>query len=106
MKKHSCHASCAKSFSVTRGITGVIVASHRIEVDAPLKFDWERFSAVKIDVLPHEPQLHHVTNDQRAIVQLAVRRDPEVSSYNPLALWDTHFIRELDDSGYIDRLYQ
>ena len=58
----------------SRGITGVIVASHRREVDVPLKFDWSRFSAVKIDVLPHEPELHHVTNDQRAIVQLAVRR--------------------------------
>lgn len=48
------------------------------------------------------PKLEAIAN----VFQLAVRRDPEVSSYNPLALWDTHFIRELDDSGYIDRLYQ
>lgn len=40
------------------------------------------------------------------VFQLAVRRNPEISAYNPLALWDTHFVRELDDSGYIDRLYQ
>jgi len=40
------------------------------------------------------------------VFQLALRRNPEVSSYNPLALWDTHFIRELDDSRYIDRLYR
>jgi ABC-type nitrate/sulfonate/bicarbonate transport system substrate-binding protein len=39
------------------------------------------------------------------VFQLAVRRNPEISSQNPLALWDTHFVRELDDSGYIDRLY-
>ncbi len=32
--------------------------------------------------------------------------NPEIGSYNPLSLWDTHFVRELDDSGYIDRLYQ
>jgi hypothetical protein len=31
---------------------------------------------------------------------------PEIAGFNPLALWDTHFVRELDDSGYIDRLYQ
>ena len=48
------------------------------------------------------PKLEAIAN----VFQLAVRRDTEVSSYNPLALWDTHFIRELDDSGYIDRLYQ
>jgi NitT/TauT family transport system substrate-binding protein len=40
------------------------------------------------------------------VFQLAVRRNPEISGYNPLALWDTHFVRELDDSGYIDKLYQ
>jgi ABC-type nitrate/sulfonate/bicarbonate transport system substrate-binding protein len=40
------------------------------------------------------------------VFQLAVRRNPEIATYNPLALWDTHFVRELDDSGYIDRLYQ
>lgn len=40
------------------------------------------------------------------VFQLAVRRNPEIAGINPLALWDTHFVRELDDSGYIDRLYQ
>lgn len=40
------------------------------------------------------------------VFQLAVRRNPEIAGFNPLALWDTHFVRELDDSGYIDRLYQ
>ena len=39
------------------------------------------------------------------VFQLALRRDPEIAGYNPLALWDTHFVRELDDSGYIDGLY-
>ena len=40
------------------------------------------------------------------VFQLAVRRNPEIAGFNPLALWDTHFMRELDDSGYIDRLYR
>jgi len=40
------------------------------------------------------------------VFQLAVRRNPEIAGYNPLALWNTHFVRELDDSGYIDTLYQ
>ena len=40
------------------------------------------------------------------VFQLAMRRDPEVKGFNPLALWNTHYLRELDDSGYIDKLYQ
>ncbi|MGN6716147.1 MAG: ABC transporter substrate-binding protein [Candidatus Binatia bacterium] len=47
------------------------------------------------------PSPHAIAN----VFQLAVRRNPEISRCNPLALWDTHFVRELDDSGYIDRLY-
>ncbi len=57
-----------------RGITGILVSSHLPEHDRALQLDWPRFSAVKIDCLPREPDLHHVTNDQRAIAQLAVRR--------------------------------
>lgn len=57
-----------------RGITGVIIASHRYEIDTPLLFNWPKFSAVKIDCFPHEPALHNVTNDQRAVIRLAVRR--------------------------------
>ena len=40
------------------------------------------------------------------VFQLALRRNPEIAAYNPLALWNTRYIRELDDSGYIDCLYQ
>lgn len=57
-----------------RGITGVIVASHRWNSGDLLRFDWSRFSAVKIDFFPHAPTIHNVTNDQRAVIQLALRR--------------------------------
>lgn len=40
------------------------------------------------------------------VFQLALRRDPEIADFNPLAMWDTHYVRELDDSGYIDQLYR
>ncbi len=48
------------------------------------------------------PRLEALSN----VFALAVRRNPEIAGFNPLALWDTHFVRELDDSGYIDKLYQ
>ncbi len=58
----------------TRGINGVIIASHVREIDEALQFDWARFSAVKIDYFPHEPQLPVVTNDQLQIVRLAMQK--------------------------------
>jgi len=48
------------------------------------------------------PSLEAISN----VFQLAVRRNPEIEGFNPLALWNTHYLRELDDSGYVDRLYQ
>lgn len=58
----------------TRGINGVIIASHVREIDEALEFDWARFSAVKIDYFPHEPQLPVVTNDQLQIIRLAMQK--------------------------------
>jgi hypothetical protein len=40
------------------------------------------------------------------VFALAVRGHPEIREFNPLILWNLHYLREIDDSGYIDRLYQ
>jgi LacI family transcriptional regulator len=57
-----------------RGITGIILASHAKEADAPIDFEWSKFSAVKIDSTPCSQPLHMVANDQRTIVAAAVQR--------------------------------
>jgi len=57
----------------TRGIEGIIVASHVVEIDDTLEFEWENFSAVKIDYFPHKPNLHVITNNQLQITRLAVQ---------------------------------
>jgi LacI family transcriptional regulator len=57
-----------------RGISGVLLASHLTSCDRLLDFDWSRFSAVRIDCFPHYPALRHVTNDQRGIIRLVMRR--------------------------------
>lgn len=57
-----------------RGINGLIIASHQREVDVALHFDWNYFSAVKIDYFPHQPKLHNVTNNQCDIVRLAMQQ--------------------------------
>ena len=78
----------------SRGITGVILASHRRELEDPLDFDWTRYSAVKIDVSPIRQPLHVVSNDQRSIIMLAMRR-ALAAGYRRIGLvmprwWDEH----------------
>lgn len=58
----------------SRGITGLIIASHGREMGDALQLDWEHLSAVKIDYFPHQPVLHNVTNNQCDIVRLAVQK--------------------------------
>lgn len=58
----------------SRGINGLIIASHGREMGDDLQFDWDHFSAVKIDYFPHQPALHNVTNHQGDIVRQAVRK--------------------------------
>lgn len=57
-----------------RGITGVIIASHRRSSDVDLHFDWTGFSAVKIEYFPHKPEFHQVNNDHCSIMRLAMQR--------------------------------
>ncbi|MBI2988299.1 MAG: ABC transporter substrate-binding protein [Deltaproteobacteria bacterium] len=48
------------------------------------------------------PSLEAIGN----VFELALKCNPEVAGFNPLAMWNTHYVRELDDSGYIERLYR
>jgi LacI family transcriptional regulator len=57
-----------------RSIHGLIIASHIPDLAPTSPFEWEFFSAVKIDYLPSCPALHNVTNDHMGIVRTAVRR--------------------------------
>jgi len=57
-----------------RGITGLIIASHGREMGDALLFDWQNFSAVKIDYFPHVPELHNVTNDQCSVIRMAMQK--------------------------------
>lgn len=58
----------------SRGIKGLIIASHGREMGDALEFDWENFSAVKIDYFPHQPVLHNVTNNQCDVARLAMQK--------------------------------
>jgi hypothetical protein len=42
----------------------------------------------------------------QCVFEIACWEHPEVKGLNPLSLWDLHSLRELDETGFIDRLYQ
>jgi ABC-type nitrate/sulfonate/bicarbonate transport system substrate-binding protein len=70
-----------------------------LETDAEVERLYDEWAG-SLERKPY-PDIDAIAN----VFQLALRRDPEIVGYNPLALWDTHYVRALDDSGYIDRLY-
>ena len=38
--------------------------------------------------------------------RLCCLKDPETEEQSPMALWDLHYLRELDQSGFIDEIYK
>ncbi len=88
----------------SRGISGIIIASHGREMGDALEFEWEKFSAVKIDYFPHQPALHNVTNNQCDIVRLAMQK-VIAKGYRRIGFvmhrgWD-HAVDHLWTAGYL-----
>jgi hypothetical protein len=48
------------------------------------------------------PSLNAVFN----VYEEAKRQSKDAEKIHPLALWDMHFLREIDDEGFIDELYK
>lgn len=88
----------------SRGINGLIIASHGREMGDALSFDWANFSAVKIDYFPHQPVLHNVTNNQCDIARLAMHK-VIAAGYRRIGFvmhrgWD-HAVDHLWTAGYL-----
>jgi ABC-type nitrate/sulfonate/bicarbonate transport system substrate-binding protein len=58
-------------------------------------------SVAKLSAKPY-PDLQAIANAYR----LCCMKAPEAKELSPLALWDLHFLRQLDNSGFIDKLYK
>jgi hypothetical protein len=91
-------------FKTKKSDTLAIIKKHctellRIQDDE----EWNCFydaQAASLEAKPY-PTLEAIQN----VFALALKRDLEIKNFNPLALWDLHYLREIDDSGYINRLY-
>jgi ABC-type nitrate/sulfonate/bicarbonate transport system substrate-binding protein len=52
-----------------------------------------------------EPKLYPTMAAIANVYEEAKRADKDAMKINPMALWDLHHIRRLDDSGFVDALY-
>ncbi len=91
-------------FKTEKAETLAIVKKHcsellKIENDE----EWNCFvdnQAASLEATPY-PSIGAIQN----VFALALKRDPQIKDFNPLALWDLHYVKEIDDSGYIRQLY-
>ena len=40
------------------------------------------------------------------VYEISIEQDKEAEKTDPMALWDFHYLRRIDDSGFIDNLYR
>jgi len=52
-----------------------------------------------------EPKLYPTMAAISNVYEEAIRQDQDAKRVNPMALWDLHYLRHLDDIGFIDQLY-
>jgi ABC-type nitrate/sulfonate/bicarbonate transport system substrate-binding protein len=53
-----------------------------------------------------EPKLYPRMRAIANVYEEAIRQDKDAEKINPMELWDLHYIRRLDDMGFVDGLYK
>ena len=87
-------------FKTKKAETLVIIKKHctdllRIQNDD----EWNCFydtQAASLEAKPY-PTLDAIRN----VFALALKRDPEIKNFNPLVLWDLHYLRRLTTAGIL-----
>jgi ABC-type nitrate/sulfonate/bicarbonate transport system substrate-binding protein len=54
----------------------------------------------------YQPKPYPTLEAIQNVFALGVKENPAAAGFNPLVMWDLHHLRAIDDSGYIDKLYQ
>ena len=66
--------------------------------------EWNCFYDTQAESLEKAP--YPSIEAMQNVFALGVKRDPQIGEFNPLALWDLHYVKEVDDNGYIRGLYR
>jgi ABC-type nitrate/sulfonate/bicarbonate transport system substrate-binding protein len=92
-------------FKTNKAETLAIIKKHCTEL---LKMqsdeEWDCFydtQAASLEEKPY-PSIEALQN----VFALALKGNPEIKDFNPLTLWDLHYVKEIDDSGYFRQLYR
>jgi ABC-type nitrate/sulfonate/bicarbonate transport system substrate-binding protein len=84
----------------------ILVAKHKKEGD----LDLDMATKVYDDLAPRlEPKLYPSLAAVYNVYQEALKQDEkngDAAKVHPLALWNVNFLREIDDSGFINNLYK
>ena len=76
------------------------------KLNGETQWDREMVEYLYSDLAPHlEKKPYPTVTAIQNVFELARHRDPEANEVNPLSLWNMHYLRQLDDSGFIDGLY-
>jgi ABC-type nitrate/sulfonate/bicarbonate transport system substrate-binding protein len=81
---------------LSRELGPLLQLKERDEVEH-LHTEWSQLLLAK--PYPHPLAIWNVYN-------LDVANNPNVNFIGPLEIWDTHYLRQIDDDGFIDRLYK
>ena len=104
---------------VERFIKGIIegIAFFKTQRDKSIKIIQTRytkegklskeFATLTYESLAHtlEPKLFPAMQSIANVYQEALRQDKDAHKINPMELWDFHYIRKIDDSGFVRNLY-
>jgi sulfonate transport system substrate-binding protein len=89
----------------TRKNEAIKIIQRRYKSDGDVNEEMARYLYDELDQrLPRKPYaaMQAILN----AYELAVRQDRAAEKVNPMELWDFHYLRRIDDSGFIDKLYQ
>lgn len=91
-------------FKTEREATIKIIMDKHVDEGA---LDREIATKIYDDLAPIlEPKLYPSLDAIFNVYEEAKRQSKDAEKIHPLALWDFHMLREIDDSGYIDALYE
>lgn len=71
------------------------------------KLDRDHVEKIYASLAPNlDPRLYPTMDAVANVYQEAVKQDKDAAKVHPMALWNLHFLRNIDDSGFIDALYK
>jgi ABC-type nitrate/sulfonate/bicarbonate transport system substrate-binding protein len=90
-------------FFKTRPEESISIIQERFDIEGKLTREWAASTYYDLAGIL-EPKLYPSMAAIANVYEEAVRQDEDAKKVNPMALWDLHPIRKIDDSGFVAQL--